>query len=1026
MEYNLPNYPHLAAAMRLQRNRHKKRGKNSRLKMDDMSDAFGVLARAFSKDQFELFSQDRVGLVETIVLEHTADGLILPFRDERVPFPMDCSPMVKRVNFTEDIVTPDGAALVRDADSGVLVAGTEVLVRRLSEPDFDTGKSDFFVGYDTEFKVNDVKKFDLNSRDYIKEKSKLISHQFYFNFQGVRFGIVFLTDRQLSQTNFISIIDGAVPKIKNPEILKTVLVYAHFSVIESGWMRSSSRALQTPHLFNSIAKDIPLIHERNSAWHGYAPLREYTTVSARGKETVHRINLLFCDSMHLQAASLKKLGKDIDLDKVDLAEGVISRMDQFLLDDPKKFVEYAINDSIVTAEVHLHFYNTGVRLGIVKPGEYKTTMPAYSGAYFQGLFEQHYGPDWKRYLGYDSNGTMTDTCKMFIRFYHGGRNDCLQVGPRNTCHYLDIHSAYLSSLAMMPDYCLSDAIVAGGQNAEKLAAELMLDRQGPFQVAGIECTFRFKPCAKPIFPVRIDDSESLPGVSRSFCSDGIIYPMAGSSFCTWPEYWVAVHHGLLETVTVNRVTTFRRVHATQKLLPGSFCDETFNPGGSGDETWFASLIMNLIIRRSTSAEHEKLYIKNLLNFVYGKFSAGCSGAIAAVKNHDFSANFSGSSVTSFPLAATICGFTRATVGELLNFNPAFGITTDGFITERSRAELVTPPGGLCQMVQDSFTARGFTAKQFIGTEASGNCSIFLKTRGYAIIDTESHVDGQPPTPNQMLKKMAGIGLQVDKYKSLDPVQDFLEMIFSGWADKKYFIKLTKIRAEQLSDDAAVPERRTSEKAKVNMSFDMKHIPAGIEHRSITWAGRTYWFPSFSSVPLQTPSDFHTLRALRQRDHGMDLQVLWPGLMDDNFPKMTLTYTGDLDLPLSTGWDRLDFDVVLPEFVYTKDLIDSYIKERTGLPTDINFQMCGDALKSIGHVPQSKKTLDFIISSHEAALVELLIDMRELPTYMTFGDYLTLADRFNDFNGSSGTMVEINRPGTGFGSHLIAPIVDIDD
>lgn len=377
---------------------------------------------------------------------------------------------------------------------------------------------------------------------------------------------------------------------------------------------------------------------------------------------------------------------------------------------------------------------------------------------------------------------------------------------------------------------------------------------------------------------------------------------------------------------------------------------------------------------------------------------GINKAAAALKNHDFSTNFAGSAITNFALSSYITGFCRSCVGELMQFNPIFACTTDGYITSVSREQLITPAGGLCQTVQDSFTARGFTAKPFIGTEASGNCGIFLKTRGYAIIDTVTLVDGMPPTPAQSLKKMAAIGVQVDRYDSTDPVRDFLEKIFTGYADKSFFVKLTKIRAEQVGNPDAVTEKRLSLACKIDMTYDMKHVPINIENNSITWAGKTYFFPSFDTIPLHSSVDFHLLRSLRRRDNCRDLQVLWPGLSDPVFPKMTLAYTGDLPMPVSPAWTCLEFDTVLP-VVYEKDLIDAHFRDTVGVPVDNNFCSFADTPKELVgvHIPKSLKTLDFNYTTHRVALIELLINMREIPSYMVFGDYAECMERFYKFS-----------------------------
>ena len=478
-----------------------------------------------------------------------------------------------------------------------------------------------------------------------------------------------------------------------------------------------------------------------------------------------------------------------------------------------------------------------------------TRMPGYSGAYFKHIYQQQYGDNWKQYLGYNDDG-MTIVHKAFVHFYHGGRNDVLSVGPRGEAHYLDLHSAYLTSVFMLDDYDFSKSRVTTGTRAKTLLDKLYQD--GPFQVIGIECSFQFKDSAKPIFPVRIDEAESLPGVRVNFNSDGIIYPKNGKANITMPEYWVARHHDLIDQIIIHRVVTFAKLSTH----------------------WLSDDILRLLKLRKDSNESDKLYYKNILNFFYGKTAQGVKASASALKAHNLEKHVNVSSMTCYPLAAYITGFCRATVGEMLQQNPCYGITTDGFITPISREKLVIKDGDLCDQVQKRLTAGAFT-KNFIGTDASGNRSLFLKTRGYLLID-----DSQP-TPKEKMQKMAAMGIKVDKYNSPDPVQDFVRILQKGYSDKEYFPKLNKIRVEQRKNPGKViiPERRVLFDVKSDMTFDMKHIPLAPTTEQFEWNGVQYPFTLFETQPLETADDFHILRALRKRDHLRDLPK---GLLDEEF------------------------------------------------------------------------------------------------------------------------------------------------
>ncbi|HIJ81508.1 MAG TPA: hypothetical protein HPP76_07360, partial [Desulfuromonadales bacterium] len=431
-------------------------------------------------------------------------------------------------------------------------------------PEFQTTNTTWLIGYDIETQ-------SYNDGGYYPEPDKLVnsktphcvSHQWYFNFQGIRFGFIFLTTLRITQADFVSFIDGVVPDIKDPDILKTIKVYAHYSVYESGWMIPSPPKAKAG---VKTAKDLfsNLINENNDEWYGFTTLRECefkptktkTGKPSKAKAKEHVINLEFGDSQKLQAGSLETLGKTIGIPKIKLPDGAIEQMADFLITNPLTFCEYAIIDSVITAETHLYFFHKYKTCMQHPTAKEQMRMPGYSSQFFRELYKSRYDKTWKKYLGYVGND-MTLIHKAFVHFYHGGRNDVLTVGPQGEAHYLDLHSAYLTSVVMLPDYNFGKVRITTGSAAEQRLDELYMD--GPFQVVGIECSFRFNDKGKPIFPVRIDEAESLPGVRINFNSDGIIYPKSGKSNLTMPEFWVARHNGLLDKIIVHRVIEFEKL-----------------------------------------------------------------------------------------------------------------------------------------------------------------------------------------------------------------------------------------------------------------------------------------------------------------------------------------------------------------------------------------------------------------------------------------------------------------------------------
>jgi hypothetical protein len=961
-------YPKLVAALENQKRYDDKSSDDATARKSNLFRKLGTLAGAIYDDELTLsktgFSQP--DQIRVYTFNHDSKFSIQP---------------------AEVLTSPPGTKIGKDETVSVPF---KLNIPNLKNPEFLSGDTTWLVGYDIE--TQSYKDGGLNPKTLEKianTPSHCVSHQWYINFQGIRFGFIFLTTLRISQAEFVEFLRGVVPDIRNPEILKTVKVYAHFSVYESGWMYASpDKSKPDTKKKSGAKKKAPftlLINERNDEWHGNTELRSYPKPAtrtpktgkvriAKGKDPV--IKLEFGDSCKLQAGSLDKLGETIGIEKKELPVGIIEKMADFLKTNPKTFCEYAIMDSVITAEAHLHFFH-----------KYKTTMlqsdehvdvkdhmrmPGYSNDYFRGLYKNKYGDNWKKYLGYDGS-TMTLAHRAFVQFYHGGRNDVLSVGPRDEAHYLDLHSAYLTAVAMLDDYDFSRVIVTSGAKAEKRLDELYAD--GPFQVVGIECSFRFNDKGKPIFPVRIDEAESLPGVRINFNSDGIIYPKSGKSNLTMPEYWVACKNDLIEKIIVHRVIEFVKV---------------VDPLTQAPAHWFSNEIMQLLKLRKDSKGNDKLFIKNILNFFYGKTSQGVKASAATIKAHNFDKFVNVSSMTCYPLASYITGFCRANVGSLLQHNDCYGITTDGFITPVSRKKLVIKDDDICDRVQKKLTAGGFN-KDFIGCDASGYKSLFLKTRGYLLAgnvpSAENDLFVKPPSvlklktmkPGELaiqavssftrLNKMAAMGAKVYKDSSPDPVKDFLEILKKGYSDKSYFVKLNKIREEQKDDPTVVTEKRVASNVKTDMTFDMKHLPINPTTKDFVWHGIPYQFVSFETEPLDTSTDYHILRALRKRDREKDIPKT---LLNADYPFQVLTEYSDQEIPA---------DVLLA--AQTTPAATATTPQKKVKTKIINGMK----------MPQ---TIAFNLKSDFKLLIENQRNGKAIPTYMEEADYLQMLAKFDDY------------------------------
>jgi len=473
------------------------------------------------------------------------------------------------------------------------------------------------------------------------------------------------------------------------ESLKDIYVSAHFSLIEGGWLVPSS--VEKTHEKSGKKLKIPLVGKRGKKWVGKVRIKDRFF---KGKPKLNNgkpigVWLHFIDSMSLFPKSLKELGKLIGIHKLE--HDHIEEMALFLKKDRRSFCKYGIRDSVITAEVFAFFSELFASLGI----KTRSSMTGYSEEYFKVFFKRLYGATWRSYLGWekaDKKWLLSNASLSFLPYFSGGRSEVHSVGPRSFARYYDLKSAYPTAVIMLNDYDFSDMLMVRGSMALTRCTELYAD--GPFQVAGVLCTFRFKQGVQPMFPVRTDT--------------GPVYPMTGTTHIMWPEYWTAVKMNLLDDIHISEVCEFKRLD-TRKLA-----DETFR-----------------LLEKRKDIEM-KLIFKNLLNFFYGKTIQGVREVKGRINKFMDVGNAPTSTLTCFPLGAYITSVCRAVIGELLNNNKCYAITVDGFVSPVK--ELKT--GYLSDIIQTKMDEIGF---KFIENSFEGDISLFVKTRGYALINEKGFV-----------------------------------------------------------------------------------------------------------------------------------------------------------------------------------------------------------------------------------------------------------------------------------------------
>lgn len=262
-----------------------------------------------------------------------------------------------------------------------------------------------------------------------------------------------------------------------------------------------------------------------------------------GKPLLVNNNRIFIrDTMLLSPAgnqSLDSIGKLYNIKKVDIGTFDKSKMSEFLEQNRKLFIEYAIRDAVITL-VHACFMED-FNLGLNKMG-IPLTLSSLGTTYVKHKWEM------MGYKGYQisPNLKIGDTSKimtprglidtidialflpLFIASYKGGRNECFMYGVDNTTYWIDydLTSAYTTAMASLghPEY----------SKAKRLSEEELLkldDKDIINSYTVIKGEFEFPTTKYPSIPVFLDDTTTVYSLSGNCVITGIEYVLAKNQGC---------------------------------------------------------------------------------------------------------------------------------------------------------------------------------------------------------------------------------------------------------------------------------------------------------------------------------------------------------------------------------------------------------------------------------------------------------------------------------------------------------------
>ena len=405
--------------------------------------------------------------------------------------------------------------------------------------------------------------------------------------------------------------------------------------------------------------------------------------------------------------ALAELGKFCGIHKVELPPGMITRMRDLRMQDPRLFAKYAITDCRVTMTYFCRYVNQYAALfpGVERV-PYTITGSSIAG-YLQFLEddgtmsrEQVFGlrpslrkqsKPTRRYL---DQRAFTES---FARdCYHGAANFAAVHGHRNcTIWDIDFKSAYPAVACTIPAI---DWSVPGIDDPDY---ELRFDGVPTF----VEVVFEFSAsCVFPCIPV--------PDIDY-----GLIYPRTGHAMCTGIE--VALAKRLGAKLIVKRLHRFRSAR-----------DMAFLP------------FMSMLMRERAKTEPDTLanvLLKEMANSFYGGLGQGL-GDTTLTDLRGVTKPMPASKVSCPAYAATITGIVRAValaVANAVTGMPGYEVlsaTTDGLMLvvpddcewSAFMRELQAHPA--CALLARGVKSAGL-GDGWLELKKAGRASLTIKTRG---------------------------------------------------------------------------------------------------------------------------------------------------------------------------------------------------------------------------------------------------------------------------------------------------------
>lgn len=589
--------------------------------------------------------------------------------------------------------------------------------------------------------------------------------------------------------------------------------------------------------------------------------------------TLLSVQLVDASRLAPPGKSLAYLGKILGLRKIDLPDGYDkSDMAAFQRNEPKKFEAYGLRDAEIAVFYVLWVVWFSTRYLGLDMNRLSATASGIAVRVFEACiradgvsnnvvlnFEDtrrtRWSPTKNRLVVQKARGP-TSVRRWLEPFladsYSGGRNECYVYGPTAIKKFYDpdLSGAYLTGLAYLFALDYDDA--RQSRDIEDFMGHVAGFAQVEFEFP-VDTGF-------PCLPVSVDGR-------------GLLFPLKGVSICTAPEIELARQMGAHVVIKFGyvipwmaREEVFARSGASastsesKKISPSmpsvsagaeraAECNDALeDEGGSvqseGDIGYRLFESFAVRIRELRKPYQRKTlpfeFVKLLGNSLYGKTGQGYKGKRAFGPREMGSVVVGQSRVSEVAVAALVCGFIRAVIGEVLWKLPAeftvVSATTDGFLVDQP-IDALDLSGVACQRFQ-SLVDRVSPGSLMLENKHQ----VMQLFAGRTRLQFTTLADGEYPTVTAKGGVKPGPSVE-------DENKYMLDLVLNRQPGQKLEYESFISMRDQLTlgYDLQMERREVT----LNMEYDFKRRPVSSSVRMVEIAGSSVSHLAFDTEPYST-------------------------------------------------------------------------------------------------------------------------------------------------------------------------------